>query len=225
MTVAGPARPYAADPTPGLILRALMALGVAGGALLLLRVFSGISGNAFAATLALGVLLALALAAPGHTPKGREALALLAACVFPTLGLCAVALPRPDRESTTGVALGRAFGTYVRMTGVTVIGIVLVIGLLSGRLFLIKVDAFLGVKLVLITPVLLVAAFHGLGLAALGHGAGWAERRAAVQDCLRTLAARPLLAGQVAVGPGRTRRARLPGGPQRQRPRRRRLGQ
>ena len=200
LTVAGPARPYAADPAPSLALRLLMALGVAGGALLLLRVFSGISGVAFAAALTLGVLLAFALAAPGHTPKGREALALLAACVFPTLGLCAIALPRPDRAGTTGAALGRAFGTYVRMTGVTVIGIVLVIGLLSGRLFLIKVDAFLGVKLVLITPVLLVAAFHGLGLAALGPQAGWAERRAAVQDCLRTLAARPLLAGQVAVG-------------------------
>jgi len=200
LTVAGPAHPYAADPAPGLILRALMALGVAGGALLLLRVFTGLSGTAFAAALAVGVLLALALAAPGHTPKGREALALLAACVFPTLGLCAVALPRPAPNSSAGAALGRAFGTYVRMTGVTVIGIVLVIGLLSGRLFLIKVDAFLGVKLVLVTPVLLVAAFHGLGLAALGPGAGWAERRAAVQDCLRTLAARPLLAGQVAVG-------------------------
>jgi len=200
LTVAGPAHPYAADPAPGLVLRALMALGVAGGALLLLRVFTGLSGNAFAAALVLAVLPALALAIPGHTPKGREALALISACVFPTLGLCAVALPRPIRSGSTGAVLSRAFGTYLRMTGVTVIGIVLVVGLLSGRLFLIKVDEFLGVKLVLVTPVLLVAAYYGLGLAALPPAAGWAERREAVGDCLRALAARPLLLGQVAAG-------------------------
>ena len=200
LTVAGPAHPYAADPAPSLILRALMALGVLGGALLLLRVFTGISGKAFAAALALGVLLALALAAPGHTPKGREGLALLSACVFPTLGLCAVALPKPVRGGSNGAVLGRAFGTYVKMTGFTVLGIVLVVGLLSGRLFLIKVDEFLGVKLVLVTPVLLVALYYGLGLAALRPDAGWAERRGAVEDCLRALAARPLLLGQVAVG-------------------------
>ena len=200
LTVAGPAHPYAADPAPGLVLRVLIALGVLGGSLLLLRVFTGIGGKAFILALVLGGLLALGLAAPSHTPKGREALALLAACVFPTLGLCYVALPRPVRNGSNGAILGRAFGTYARMTAVTVIGIVLVIGLLSGRLFLIKVDAFLGVKLVLVTPVLLVAAYYGLGLAALAPSAGWAERRGAIEDRLRTVAARPLLVGQVAVG-------------------------
>lgn len=203
LIVAGPAHPYAADPAPGLILRALMALGVLGGTLLLLRVFFGISGNALVIALVLGGLLAFALALPGHTPKGREALALLAACVFPTLGLCAVALPRPVRDGpgrAGGAVLGRALGAYARMTALTVIGIVLVVGLLSGRLFLIKVDAFLGVKLVLVTPVLLVAAYYGLGLAALGPQAGWAERRGAVLGCLRALAARPLLVGQVVIG-------------------------
>ena len=200
LTVAGPAHPYAADPAPGLALRALMALGVIGGALLLLRVFTGIAGKAFAAALVLGVLLAIGLAVPGHTPKGREALALLSACVFPTLGLCAVALPKPVRDGSKGKVLGRAFGTYIKMTGFTVIGIALVVGLLSGRLFLIKVDEFLGVKLVLVTPVLLVALYYGLGLAALHPDAGWVERRGAAEDCLRALAARPLLLGQVAVG-------------------------
>ena len=200
LTVAGPAHPYAADPAPSLALRALMALGVTGGALLLLRVFTGVAGKAFAAALVLGVVLAVGLAVPGHSPKGREALALLSACVFPTLGLCAVALPRPTRDLSNGAVLGRAFGAYARMTAFTVIGIILVVGLLSGRLFLIKVDEFLGVKMVLVTPVLLVALYYGLGLAALGPNAGWAERRGAVEDCLRALAARPLLVGQVVVG-------------------------
>ena len=196
----GAAHPYADDPKPGLLLRLLMALGVAGGTVLLLRVFTGISGKAFAAALALGLLLALGAALPGTTPKGREALALLSACVFPTLGLCAIALPRPVRDGSNGEVLRRAFTAYVQMTGVTAIGIVLVVGLLAGRLFLIKVDEFLGVKLVLVTPVVLVAAYYGLGLAELRPGAGWAERKDAAWGTLRALAARPLLAGQLVVG-------------------------
>ena len=53
----GPAHPYTdaegGDPKPGLILRLLMGLGVAGGALLLLRVFTGIDGKAFLIALVL----------------------------------------------------------------------------------------------------------------------------------------------------------------------------
>ena len=72
-----------------------MALGVMAGALLLLRVFTGIDGRAFAVALAFGLLLAWGWPCPDTAPKGREMLALLSACVFPTLGLCAIALPRP----------------------------------------------------------------------------------------------------------------------------------
>ena len=194
----GPAHAYADDPKPGLLLRILMGLGVLGGTLLLLRVFTGIEGRALVIASVIGLVLALGLAAPGTTPKGREVLALLSACVFPTLGLCAISLPRPISGSKE--VLRRAFTTYVQMTLVTVIGILLTVGLLSGRLFLLKVDEFLGVKLVLVTPVALVAAYYGLGLGALSPRAGWAERRDTVLCSLRSLADRPLLAGQVVVG-------------------------
>ncbi len=198
-----PARPYAndahgGDGAPSLVLRLLMALGVLGGAMLLLTTFTRLRGRAFAVALVIGAMLALGLAVPGHSAKGREVLALLAACVFPALGLCAVRLPRAT--ASAGEALRRAFGTYVQMTGVTLLGIILVVGLLAGRLFLIKVDEFLGVKLVLVAPVVLVSAYYGLGLAELGSRAGWAERRETVLGCLSTLAAKPLRLGQVVVG-------------------------
>lgn len=196
----GPAHAYADDPKPGIILRGLMALGVLGGSLLLLRVFTGIAGKAFVIAFVLGLVLALGLAAPGTTPKGREVLALVSACVFPALGLCAISLPRFLPNATNSLVLRKAFTAYVQMTLVTVIGILLTVGLLSGRLFLLKVDAFLGVKLVLVTPIVLVAAYYGLGLAALSPRAGWAERKEAIGCSLRALAARPLLAGQVVVG-------------------------
>ena len=196
----GPAHPYADDPKPGLALRILMALGVLGGTLLLLRIFTGIEGRALLIASVIGLVLALGLAAPGTTPKGRELLALLSACVFPTLGLCAISLPRPRPGSANKEVLRRAFMAYVQMTLVTVIGILLTVGLLSGRLFLLKVDEFLGVKLVLVTPVALVAAYYGLGLGTLSSRAGWAERRDTVLGSLRSLAERPLLAGQLVVG-------------------------
>ena len=199
----GPAHPYADDPKPGIVLRGLMALGVLGGTLLLLRVFTGIAGRALVIASVIGLILALGLAVPGTTPKGREVLALLSACVFPTLGLCAIALPHPvlgKGKRGGGNVLRRAFTAYVQMTLVTVIGILLTVGLLAGRLFLLKVDAFLGVKLVLVTPVALVAAYYGLGLAALPQRAGWTQRRETVLGSVRALAARPLLAGQLVVG-------------------------
>ena len=196
----GPAHPYTDDPKPGIILRGLMALGVLGGTLLLLRVFTGISGRALVIASVVGLVLALGLAAPGTTPKGREVLALISACVFPTLGLCAITLPRPRLNAASSDVLRRALTAYVQMTGVTIIGIVLTVGLLSGRLFLLKVDAFLGVKLVLVTPVALVAAYYGLGLGALPPRAGWGERWRTVRCSVEALAARPLLAGQIVVG-------------------------
>jgi len=196
----GPAHAYADDPKPGVILRVLMALGVTGGTLLLLRVFTGISGRALVIASAIGLALALGAALPGTSPKGRELLALLSACVFPTLGLCAITLPRPLPNGTNAEVLRRAFTAYVQMTLVTIIGIVLVVGLLAGRLFLLKVDEFFGVKLVLVTPVALVAAYYGLGLGTLPPHAGWAERWQTVRCSLEALAARPLLAGQIGVG-------------------------
>ena len=203
----GQAHPYAAgpgetDPKPGLILRVLMAWGVMAGLVLLLRVFLGLQGRALRGALLAALLVGTALAIPGTGAKGREILALLAACVFPTLGLCAFALPAasPNVSLPTSAVLKRAFGAYARMTALTLTGIVLVVGLLAGRLFLIKVDEFFGVKLVLVTPVLLVAAFYALGLAALGPDAGWATRRERVLETLRSVAAQPLLVGQIVIG-------------------------
>lgn len=193
----GRAHPFEDDPKPGRLLRLTMAGGVAAGVVLLLRVFLALEGAAFWASLGLGLILGAGLAWPESTTKGREILALLAAIAFPTLGLCA--LPLPQGKMTVGAVLGRAFGTYARMTLATLAGIVFVVGLLSGRLFLLKVDSFLGVKLVLVGPVLLTAAFYGLGLDTLGT-ANWRARLVHVTTLLRGLFARPLLIGQIVLG-------------------------
>jgi len=198
----GKAHPFRDDPTPALWVRILMGVGVMAGVVLLVRLFTGINGRAFAVVLGLALLVGAGLAVPHVSVKGREVLALLAACTFPTLGLCCYALPRAARPLSlrNGATLGRAFAAYARMTLATVAGIVFVVGLLAGRLFLLKVDAFLGVKLVLVAPVVLVLAYYGFGLAQLGTGAGWAARVARVRQSLAALYAQPLLVGQIVVG-------------------------
>ncbi len=191
------AHPYGQDPTPSRLLRILMGLAVAAGGVWLLRVFLGLDGRAFWVALGVGALVGVGLAWPETGMKAREALALLAACVFPTLGLCAYALPppRPLRDP-----LGRAAWAYGRMTAATAAGIILVVGLLSGRLFLLKVDEFWGVKLVLIAPVLLVAAFYGLGLDRMGPEDGWGARRAHLARVWAQVWAEPLRVGQTVAG-------------------------
>jgi hypothetical protein len=196
----GQAHPFDDDPTPGLIARELMGLGVAAGVLFLIRLFTGLRDRAFWASLGVGIVVGMILAAPSHAVKGREILALLSACTFPTLGLCAYALPAAVPESSLSQILKRAFAAYARMTLATLAGIVLVVGLLSGRLFLLKVDEFLGVKLVLVAPILLTLGFYGLGLDKLSPNAGWGPRRARIEQTLRGLYDRPLIIGEVVLG-------------------------
>jgi hypothetical protein len=199
LTVEGPAHPYRTDPKPGLVLRILMAIGVAAGAVWLFLAFFGFENRAFSPLLIGSILVFAGLAAlPGA--KSREVLALIAACVYPTLALCA----RPIRPTTDarsgGSAVVSALLEYVRISLVTFAGIFFVVGLLSGRLFLLKIDEFLGVKLVLAAPILLVAAFYGLGLAELDTHAQWPTRRRRIAERLGGLTALPLRLGPVFVG-------------------------
>jgi hypothetical protein len=205
LTVGGPfpaAHPYASDPLPSRLLRLCMGVGVAAGAVWLLMVFFGLEGNAFWIALGVSLLVGLVLAWPQTQMKAREILALFPACIFSTLGMCAFPLPRPrtSRLPSLRKTLARAFVPYVRMTLSTLAGVILVVGLLSGRLFLLKVDEFLGVKLVLISPILLVAAYYLLGLNALPPEAGWAAHRDRIAHSLRRIWTEPLLIGQVVVG-------------------------
>jgi len=196
----GPAHPFADDPKPGIALRLAMALGVAGGILLLIRVFTGISGKGYIAAGAITVLVCLALAAPGTTPKGREVLALLAACSFPAIGLCGFGKPGTAAGLSAWQTLGKAFLAYVRITLVTIVGVLFVAGLLNGRLFYIKVESFLGVKLVMIAPILLVGIFYGLGLSDLTSGAAWKERWERIKASINTVMDHKLLLGQFIIG-------------------------
>lgn len=195
--VQGPAHPFRVDPVPGRILRILMSLGVAAGLVMLILAFIGSDNRAFWPLLITAVVICAVLAVPGTSAKGREILALLAACTFPTLALCG----RPIRVTPgSGNALGGAIVEYVSITAVTFAAVLFVVGLLSGRLFFLKVDEFLGVKAVLLVPVILVAAFYSLGLADLDTNASWADRRRVLFDRLGVISRHKLQLGQFVLG-------------------------
>jgi hypothetical protein len=96
--------------------------------------------------------------------------------------------------------MGRALLEYLRISLVTFGGVLFVVGLLNGRLFFLKIDEFLGVKSVLVVPILLVAAFYGLGLADLDPSASWADRRALILERVGRLYVQPLRVGWCILG-------------------------
>lgn len=210
--VEGPAHAFRdPDPVPGRILRILMALGIAAGIVMLILAFTGSENRAFWPMLIALLLVCAALAVPSSSAKGREILALLAACTFPTLALCGRPIrmkeipPSSTGESaaplpSTGQAIGAAVVEYVRITLISFAAVMFVVGLLNGRLFYLKVDEFLGVKAVLLVPVLLVSAFYFLGLADLDRSATWAERKRVLWGRLAGMYGHKLQVGEIFLG-------------------------
>jgi hypothetical protein len=81
------------------------------------------------------------------------------------------------------------------MSGASFAGAAFIVGLLSGRLFLLKVEEFIGVKLILVAPVLLVGVFYGLGIGELAPDAPWSARIVQAGGRLREIAREPLRIG------------------------------
>lgn len=160
----GPARPFQKTNVPPPLF-GLMAWGVAAGLVLLLRRLWGLpTGAAFAWLAVTGLLLGGVAIGMGET--GRKLVALTAALTFPTLA-CA----RADLFGSTPAAImsrWHAASTAVKGLAqaslVTAGGIVMVVGLLATRPFMVKVNQFTGIKAALALPVLLIGLIAITGL-------------------------------------------------------------
>jgi hypothetical protein len=172
--VPGPAHGYAPLSTP-LPVRLLIGAGIAAGFVLLLDALTGLLGGGRAGVLVgaaavLGAPLLLALTALPLS-LGPKLAALTAACIFPSLGLLRADLLAPAPEGRP--ALATALGRFLSACAVTLTGAAMVVGLLSDRLYLLKVEGFMGIKLAHLVPVLLVALVVALDLR-VRRGRGWA---------------------------------------------------
>lgn len=123
---------------------------------------------------------------------GVKLAALAAALIFPSLGLLANDLLDKDNPVS---ALGRFFFACL----VTLFGVACVVGLLAEHPFLVKADAFVGIKATLAVPVMLVALVYALDLRARPDR----TFMEAIRDTFRrfvVLSQQPLLLWQIVVG-------------------------
>lgn len=137
------------------------------------------------------IVLGIAFAGLCLHPQGRKVAALMAALLFPTVGIVALAsiVGRPPPQAPRGASGGNLFhlaALIILPFAWSLLGALHIVGLLSETPFLIKADQFAGVKLAHALPLLLVLGFY----------AAWSVGR---WDFWRDWLARPVLWGQVAL--------------------------
>lgn len=197
----GKAHPFNHDPRPKRALLLLMGVAVAAGIVMLSRQFLPITGTGFWLILAAAVIVCGFLATRETAMTGRLIVALLAAMTFPSL---AIILHQPSRFAAVTqnrlLSLEWCLRSYQLMTLTTVCGIVLIVGLLADRLMLVKVFEFVGIRLAIVTPLLLYVAHEALGFGDLPPDASWAQRKERMRVKSERIAASPLLLGQILFG-------------------------
>ncbi len=181
---------------PGRLPAALIALGVGAGAVMLMAGVVPLTGGLQAAFGLVVALACAALALSGVT-LGLQLVALLAAVVFPTLGF--VLFPQPvgafEEHEHAAVrdrseAIVPAVGEFAMISLVTLIGALMVAGLLSELPFLVKTKGFIGIKAATVLPILLVGWIYLTGMTGLYPS--WQAERAAVSERLRRFFDEPL---------------------------------
>lgn len=157
-------------------LRIVMGIGLAAAWALLLHSLTGLAGGVLRTAAFLGGFALIGLTAlPGTT--GPKLAALAAACLYPTLALVHTNLLRstadgrasspgvlPAEDLAPGAALAQALRRLLTASSITLVGAMSVVGLLAERVFLIKADAFAGIKVAQLLPIVVAAAVYALGL-------------------------------------------------------------
>lgn len=151
-----PAEPFSTPPWH----LAIVTLGVCGGFLWLLQALFGLPGRWYWPIAGVVVLVGAGgmFVAAGLL---RDVAALGAAIIFPIIAIawCARGLTAgAEGPRNIGAVLPRLLGTFLAVSGVTVFGGLLVVGLLGDSGYLVKAEQFRGVKIAHLLPILAVAA-------------------------------------------------------------------
>jgi len=181
----------------GRIPTAIIGLGVGAAALLLLAGIIPVP-RARQATWAAVFAVVCALLVLSGKNVGLQLVALLAAVVFPALGF--VLFPQPlgaFEDHSHAVVRNRsqaiipAAAEFAAISIVTLLGAVMVAGLLSELPFMIKTSSFAGIKAATVLPLLLVGFVYLTGMT--GEYPSWQEEREAVAERLQRFFSEPLL--------------------------------
>lgn len=189
----GPARTYGnlGNPIPGRIAAGVV---IVAGLALLLDFINGFLTLRVAPFAILGGVAVIALAMVAGIMPVIKLVALVGACMLPSLGVAILhpAFAFPGATTTKRLAL---------VLAVTMLGPLTVVAIHADTLFLVKGDVFLGVKLTLIAPLVVAVLLHGLNLRADSPSALASvvrERLAMLIDISRN----PILIWQVLLGGG-----------------------
>ncbi|MFZ5753319.1 MAG: DUF5693 family protein [Bacillota bacterium] len=144
----GQASQLAGVPYSGVIILAA-GLGVIGGLILGANYLFGTTWGSLLGILALFGWAGILFLAPN---LARKAMALAAVVLFPVLGTISVI--REERRS-----LSQAVPALLKMSAISLIGAVIMTGLLSDKSFMLKLDQFVGVKLAHIAPLLIIPVY------------------------------------------------------------------
>ena len=137
----------------------IVMLGMIGGLAWLVQALFGLPGRWFWSLVVLAVIASagMLMVSAGLT---RSIAALAAAVIFPILavGWAARGLTASPtaRQSFVAVA-GRILGAFLGVTAVTILGGLLIVGLLGDSAYLVKVAQFRGVKIAHLLPIMAVA--------------------------------------------------------------------
>jgi hypothetical protein len=137
-------------------------LGVASAGLLFAHLAFGLSGMFAVILLLCFILVCGILILSGHGIFARQIMALLAAVIFPCLGVFYwIMWERKTANSTSAYGFLRALlGSLWRLglaSVISFIGGMFVVGLLADTLFMLNVKGFFGVKLAYVLPLVIIA--------------------------------------------------------------------
>lgn len=189
--VMGTAHPIGEVNAPRAV-RAIAGLGVAAGALLLLMSLFDLSASAMLAWTIGLVVICAGLAGAGE--GGRKLVALLSAIVFPTLAGIIVAKSTPESPMPSQGVIGRTIGRFICAVATVSAGGMLIIGLLSERDYMLRVNVFYGVKAAHLLPVLILALVYAGGI--VWKSGTWVEQKERAARGIRALSSNPILLWQ-----------------------------
>jgi hypothetical protein len=194
----GAAGTYPETNAPSLVFL-VTALGVGAGIALLKMRFWPLTDGLVLLAWAVGTLICVgAVVALGET--GRKLVALVAALVFPTLACLRRDLLEPGVQvakqvQSVGGSAASAIKGLAAASAVTAAGILMVVGLLATRPFMLKANQFLGIKAAHAIPILVIGAAAIFGLPRLDRS--WREECVALKERATAFFAEPARVGQL----------------------------
>lgn len=161
----GMAQPFSNQRTSPIWI-VLISSGVLAASLLLLGQFISLPSWLDYGLFGLGVLLIFLLSFKGYVLLTRDMLALLTATVFPSLAIITgynTATSSAGEDSRV-LILRRGISIFLRVLGITLLGVLLIIALLSDVRYLYQVNQFRGVKISFLLPLLIVFVYYFIDL-------------------------------------------------------------